>query len=164
MWFIADKSLGNSFSQFMQFTYSHSWTNYVKMHYDITGFHTSKISIRNFLTRIINTPIKSINEQFLLPKAIVIVLDDDLLDWIDHYKNRISIFLGKTMEYWQTKCTGSLQITKRNFLVKAESSSTLHFFGAKSLTMRSMAITTNIKRNSIKPSEALPAFTERWTP
>ena len=52
----------------------------------------------NMLSRVRNALVRGINEV-LLPKAILIIFDDDLMDAIDHYKSGISYALGKTLEW-----------------------------------------------------------------
>ena len=52
----------------------------------------------NILTRLFNSLINGINEQTLLPKAVVLVFDDDILDAIDHYLDGISYLISKSLE------------------------------------------------------------------
>ena len=72
-------------------------------HYDIFGF-SNPISDGehlngNIISKLINLFIEAINEQTLLPKAIIVIIDDDIMDELDHYKNGISLAIGRIIEY-----------------------------------------------------------------
>ena len=71
--------------------------DYIKTHYDISTLadHPNlNIGSDNILLRIKDCVITAINEEILLPKAMIIILDDDLMDAIDHYDYGITIALG----------------------------------------------------------------------
>lgn len=74
--------------------------NYIRAHYDATGHHGKSWGLNpNVLGRIQNALAKAINEQVLLPKSILIILDDDIMDALDHYTTGISYAIGKTLEW-----------------------------------------------------------------
>ena len=77
-------------------------TDYIRTHYDVDGFCSQLIKSKftgNILMRLNDELVRAINKHCLLPKAILIVLDDNMLDDIDHYDIRISIALGRYIEW-----------------------------------------------------------------
>ena len=70
-------------------------------HYDTSGFSTSYNTVipGNILNRIVNLLIQAINTHVLLPKAVIIVLDDDMLDELNHYKSGITRSIGEMIEW-----------------------------------------------------------------
>ena len=58
---------------------------YTGQHYEITGYHNNKYlsTNPNMVSRICNTIIKCLKEQKYLPKLIVVVLDNDLIRYMN---------------------------------------------------------------------------------
>ena len=101
IWVIGDQFMEHSFEEHFQFKFNPNLTNYVKTHYDVTGFCAA--SPQNILTRIVNSLVKAINEQVILPKAVILVFYDDILDAINHYDSGISYPIGKAIEWLANK-------------------------------------------------------------
>ena len=94
--------MAQSFGQYFQDIYNENGhMGYVRVHYDVTPF--CRGNIKNGNGNIMNTLqsllIEAIHTQWLLPKAIVIVLDDNLLDCLDHYDFGASVGIGKLIEW-----------------------------------------------------------------
>ena len=53
----------------------------------------------NILSRLRNSLVRANNAQILLPKFILVILDDDIMDAIDHYKTSISYGIGQMLEW-----------------------------------------------------------------
>ena len=70
-------------------------------HFEIKLFHSMQYvsHIRNFLGRLINTLTLAINGEPLLPRAIVVVLDDDLINTINIDSFGMSLACGKILHY-----------------------------------------------------------------
>ena len=67
----------------------------INAHYDtILAVRDMEPENNENLSRLRNALVETINQQLLLPKAIILVLDDDMLDELDHYKT------GITNLYW----------------------------------------------------------------
>ena len=96
-------SFENYFQQMPRKLSKGSPGSYMKTHYDVTRFMKGKMlpseNLPNILVRLKNALITGINEQVLLPKAILIVLDDDLMDSLGHYQEGFSLSIGKLMEW-----------------------------------------------------------------
>ena len=101
VWFIGDNSMAASFGEYFQNIYGHYQDNYMRKHYDAYCSATGPDNFApgNILTRLFNSLINGINEQTLLPKAFVLVFDDDILDAIDHYLDGISYLISKSLEW-----------------------------------------------------------------
>ena len=100
VWVIGDSFVNNTFSQYFQNAFHLDGSvNYIKAHYDTTGFCKTDNGFNpNILSRIQNALIHGINQQVLLPKAIILVFDD-ILDALDHYKSGLSYAIGCTVEW-----------------------------------------------------------------
>ena len=75
---------------------------YGKIHYNVTGFCKEKAlssGIQNILIKLKMALIRALNEQVLLPKAIVIVVDDDIMDSLHHYDAGFSYSIGILIEW-----------------------------------------------------------------
>ena len=91
VWIIGDdfmlKSFGPSFQKIYE---AEDRQGYIRQHYDITGACSGSLSVslmkRNVISRLLNNYIELINDQVLLPKAVVVVIEGDLLDSLNHYK------------------------------------------------------------------------------
>ena len=76
--------------------------DYILAHYDLEICFRSMIDkdvTSTVIGRIRNALVETINHFILLPKAILVVLDDNILDDLDHYDTGISLALGKLMEW-----------------------------------------------------------------
>ena len=103
IWFLGDLFIKSSFGKYFQdaLTLDRS-TNYIKAHYDtMEYYHVSHEDghDKNILSRVRNVLIKAINCEILLPKVIVVIMNNDLMDAIEHYKPGISYVLGRTLEW-----------------------------------------------------------------
>ena len=76
---------------------------FLKSHYDVSGFCTSNgrnsMAQSNVLGRIQNCLAKAINNQVTFPKAILLVLDCDLIKSANHYTDGFSS-LVKDLLFW----------------------------------------------------------------
>ena len=90
-----------SYTQYFQDAFNlDGKVNYIWAHYDATGHHGKSCGLNpSVLGRIRNALAKTINEQVLLRKAILVMLDDDIMDALDHYTTGISYAIGKTLEW-----------------------------------------------------------------
>ena len=91
VWFIGDNFAARTFRKY----FSHRTKRYedevipesfVKTNYEFDIFYISKYSsaTTNMLTRIQNTVARAINKNTLLPKYIVLALEDDLITFMDY--------------------------------------------------------------------------------
>ena len=73
---------------------------YIHKQYNVRPFTSSKkFSRENVLARINNSFVKALNENPILPKAIVFVLGDEILKLLNYNGYGISMMIGKTI-YW----------------------------------------------------------------
>ena len=103
IWILGDLFLKNYLADYIEAdNMENRESNDIKTHYDVAMYYehpTLQVGTENVLIRLRDTLIQAINSEVLLPKAIIFVLDDDLLDAIDHYDFGITIALGKIMEW-----------------------------------------------------------------
>ena len=101
IWIIGDKFVESTFAQYFQNVYGDNMKkSYLKAHYDVTGYCPGTEFLNgNILSRLRNALTAAINKQQLFPKAILIVLESDLLDSLKHKKPGISDLMGRTIEW-----------------------------------------------------------------
>ena len=77
--------------------------HYIRTHYDNIYFaepsYSNQLAKWNILSRIVDNFITAIQKHTLLPKAVVIVLDDDIMDNLNHYEKGISQAVGIMLEW-----------------------------------------------------------------
>ena len=94
--------MAKSFAQYFQNAFGDNGrVGYIKAHYDVTGYcqGQSKAINNNILSRIRNAFVMAINKEVLLPMAVIIVLENDILNAANHYKPGIYLLCGKVLEW-----------------------------------------------------------------
>ena len=101
IWILGDGFVCNTYEQhFDNAIIAGNKLEYIKAHYNMAGcFHTNPALEPSLLARLHNTLVHTINEYNLLLKVILVILDDDLLDDINHYDFGLSLALGKMIEW-----------------------------------------------------------------
>ena len=99
---MGDDFVANSYGQYFQNAFGDNGrVGYIKAHYDVTGLCNARIKRMdgNILNRLRNLLVSTINDQILLPKAIVVIIDEDLMYEINHFKHGISAGIGRLNEW-----------------------------------------------------------------
>ena len=94
--------MASSFAQYFQDAVNPCGkVGYLWAHYDVSGFcsTTVKGSLENMAAILRSELVKAINGQVLLPKAIIVVFDDNLMDDINFYKPGFSVVIGRIVEW-----------------------------------------------------------------
>ena len=101
LWFIGDNFMAETYRKYFRKNEDHDW--FVKENFEVTGFCSSKYSDSNsnMLSRIINSYAYALNETklFKLPKFIVVVLDDDLIQYLGFVGKGTTCCYGEWLEY-----------------------------------------------------------------
>ena len=99
--------MAGSFGQYFQDAYlqSSNKTGYTRAHYDVAPLCNARIigTSGNILSRLKNELSAGLNRYLLPPKAIIIVVDDDIMDELDHYKPGFSQAIGRILEKLASK-------------------------------------------------------------
>ena len=84
VWFMGDEFMTRSFEQYFKQQNHNEYAGYVRKYFEVANYSSSQYlsNDRNCVSRIRNAVARGINEHVLLPKYIVIVLDDDLIKYI----------------------------------------------------------------------------------
>ena len=94
--------MATSFGQHFQNAFGDdNKTGYIRTHYDAMGYCStgqSKIPGNN-IASIRNTLVEAINKETVLPKAIILVIENDLLDSFIHYNPGVSLLSGICIEW-----------------------------------------------------------------
>ena len=107
IWVLGDEFVANSVNQYfktacntlmrgLSSTGTHCGNNY-----EIKLFHATRYTshIRNMIARLVNTFANAVNEEKLLPRAVVIVLEDDLINYVNIHTFGMSMVFGKILHY-----------------------------------------------------------------
>ena len=102
VWFLGDGFLEITFDKYFRDIRSQDGKlDDIQAHYDTLklchGYNNNQVG--NILKRLRNLFVEAINNMYLLPKAVVIVLDDDMLDEFNHYKSGLTTGIGKMVEW-----------------------------------------------------------------
>ena len=95
---------------------------YMKEHYDITSFCSSKYNDKNqnMISRLQITVAAAINKEKYLPKFMLILLDDELINYLDFTKCGQSPMMGDWIQ-WLASQIDEMVKTKKSYLpVRAE--------------------------------------------
>ena len=100
IWFISDAFAFTSFEQHFKDREAETASGYVHNTFDIKGFFTNKFTHydQNAVSRICNTLITALQEKIKLPKWIIIVMDDDLIKYIDVDSKDIAEVLSRLLD------------------------------------------------------------------
>ena len=153
VWLMGDSFIATSFERYFDKVQTlDGKENYIKAHYETSGvFHsTVRDGVNgNILSRMRNSLIRAINDQVLLPKFILIILDDDITDAIDHYKPGISYGIGRMLEWLINEFHRIVTNHKENMPTRARKFKYIHSFGLRYRTMKFTVITMTTRTNSV---------------
>ena len=84
MWIVGNDFAAHYYEEYFKRPSITDTEMYIRQNYEITGYHNKYLSTNpNMVSRICNTIIKGLKEQKYLPKLIVVVLDDDLIKYLN---------------------------------------------------------------------------------
>ena len=97
VWFVGDQFLTRSYQPY----FGAKENTYVNEHFESLVYMNNKFACndRSVLSRLRNCIVYGINHNYLLPKAIIIVADNDILKAVQFEGFEISVLLGKIMEW-----------------------------------------------------------------
>ena len=87
LWVIGDEFVDRTFTENLHFATTAGEHAFIIEYYETVDFSTTQFasSLCNVAARLISLLVASIKKEKLLPKAIIVVLDDDIL-WQIHYE------------------------------------------------------------------------------
>ena len=101
IWFMGDDFVERSFETYFKRMDTSIGKPYTNINYEVSGYNNNKFTSINpsMLSRISNTIIKGLQEKIHMPKMIVVVLDDDLVKFVNYYNYRFSDAIGRLLNY-----------------------------------------------------------------
>ena len=101
---MGDNFVAKSMGPYFQNNYLlNSSEGYISQHYDTTVICSGSISKdlmnSNLIGRLYNNFVATVHEQVLLPKAVIIILEEDLLKSANHFKKGLSNFMHPCMDW-----------------------------------------------------------------
>ena len=96
---------------------------YIKQHYNLLSFCTGSLNQtmrnRNVLGHVRNNFIQAINEQTLFPKAVLFVLEADLISAINHFKIGADNAFASVVNWLATKVEHAISAHKEKLPTKS---------------------------------------------
>ena len=87
VWFVGDSFITRSYQKYYREKEHSSYAGYVKENFQITGYRSMSDRYTsmnpNLIGRMQNCLVLAIQEEVLLPKMVVMVLDEDLIQFLD---------------------------------------------------------------------------------
>ena len=100
MWFIGDQFLTRTFQPYFMH-WDEKVQGFVLENFQVMGYMNSKFTCndRSVLSRVRNCLVYGLNNNYLLPKAIVLVIDNDIIKNVEFEGYGISVLLGKILQW-----------------------------------------------------------------
>ena len=89
LWLIGDNFMSRSYGEYFLMNSSKGISEgYMRKGFDVKAYYSNKFvtNNRSVLSRIRNNLVKAVNDNYLLPKAIIMILDYDILQDLEFSK------------------------------------------------------------------------------
>ena len=100
----------------------------------------------NVISRIFNNYVQVVNEQVLLPKAVMIVIEEDLLRASDHYKKGTSTYLKPCLDWLANALFSATDQYKKQLPTKSRKFKYPQFFWVPAIFHNALG-TSNVYRD-----------------
>ena len=99
LWFVGDNFLAETFRRYFKKNTERDW--FTKSNFDVSVYCSSKHSDSNtnMLSRITNSFACGLNKDFQLPKYVVLLVDDDLIQYLGVVGKGATRCYGEWLEY-----------------------------------------------------------------
>ena len=98
MWIIGDTFVASSYQRFLKMETSQT-RFYIRDNYDVFAFFNNNHFDTNILSRIRNVLVTALNQHEKLPRFLCVIIDNDILRFINHNKHGINLELGTYLEW-----------------------------------------------------------------
>ena len=108
LWIIGDQFCGSSCLPFFMNSPA-SQSSYIKSNFEVSVFFNTdymktstfvhNTDIKNRIARLHNTVVKAMRTRGILPKFIIFLLEDDIIDYLNYNDYGVSEMYGRIMEY-----------------------------------------------------------------
>ena len=118
LWLLGDNFMAKSFREHFK---KPSDNFFMKENFEVFPCCSSRYSSNNtnMLSRIVNSLAKDLNDSTKLPKYIVIVLDNDLIEYLAYADYGIASIFGEWIEFLADTCNDMVQTRKSQLPKKA---------------------------------------------
>ena len=119
IWIFGDSFCKNTADAFFHIEDEQTFS---KKHYEVSIFCMNQQSsnMRNILARILNNVITTLNRRKYLPKMIVFLLEDDLIQYLNHNNYGATELFGKVISYLEAQLRDTLYTFKSLLPTKAK--------------------------------------------
>ena len=119
LWFLGDNFMASTYR--WSFKKNKNKEFYIKEYFEVFPFCQSKYenADTNMLNRLRNSLLQGINEKSKLPKYIIVLLDDDLIEYLGYAGQGVSALLGDCVEWLCKEFTNLIDLAKSCLPTKA---------------------------------------------
>ena len=123
VWFVGDNFAARTYRQhfLLRKDHVHNKVPYVKSHFDLQMFCNNRYNSaqENMLIRIQNTVASALNGNVRFPKFLLIILDDDLITFLNYKGTAVAEFLSKWADWLMKAITSLIEIRHKQLPVKS---------------------------------------------
>ena len=96
IWIIGDEFMSQSFEEHLYQT-----ERYAAIQFELFGYYNNKYTSANpnMVSRIRNQMVRAVKENILLPKFIVVVLDENLIKYMNYYEFGVLEAFGRLINH-----------------------------------------------------------------
>ena len=127
IWFIGDAFIRETVSNLLSNTSSYTKTNFEATAFCASRSTVTTSSIKNPIARIHNALVAGMQRSATLPKMIIIILEDDILSYLDHNDYGATEMYGKIITYLESEIQKSILNFKSFMPKKAKRVGCPHF-------------------------------------
>ena len=114
VWLVGDNFLAENYRKnFKKATYE----LYLKNRFEVTPYCSSRFSDRNTnaISRLVNSFVQAMNTKFYLPEYVIIMLDNDLIEYVQYKRFGVAALLGSWIEYLAQFFVETLETRDSNY-------------------------------------------------
>ena len=117
LWIVSDNFIAESYRE----NFLHVKGLYAKKAFEVHNFCNSRYTCnnRNMLSRIQHAVLRGINKRFKLPDFILIVLDNDLAQFLNYNAAGTASLIGSWIEWLTKQIADTIQKRKQELPLKA---------------------------------------------
>ena len=148
LWFVGDDFMDETYRPYFK---KARVSLYSKQNFEISNFSNTKRNSNNriVISRILNTFVSAINSIGVLPRFVVFVIDDEVMNFIEYQGFGVSTLYGNLLEWLIKKVNSKVMDAKKLLPSKSVREDYHRFIGPRQLITISSGRTTSCETSTI---------------
>ena len=119
LWLMGDNFMASTYRKGFK---KAEWFSFIKTNYEVGAFCSSKYKNNNTnaISRIVNTFVHAFNSTAKMPKYIIVILDDDLIQYLKYKEYGVSTMYGTWIEYLVKQLSDMIDVRGKQLPIKAK--------------------------------------------